>query len=366
MMHHRQSRPSRRPEQGTVVIIVAALFTMLFGMAALSIDVGSWYLGRRNLQSVADAAVVAGLPALGSSTSTAISNASSILTANGYGSVTPTTSAAANLRYLTVSITASQTSYFGKIFGVSAKSTTVTAQGQSTIATPAILALGSGCSVGVNFNGTGFDIYGDVDSNSQVTLGGAVNNNIHGSVEYNSSCAGGGYSNTGVSVSGGASSGGGSVPSPFSYTAASFTCPTTTVGALTLNWPVADGTYCATGNVSFNASGITGVNAHITIVSGGQVTFSAATLKTINANENGIIAYSSYATPDCNLQAINIGSGNVIMNGSFYAPNGCINASGNTMTYNGSIIGKMVQMGIGNSSTVTGVGGGSATYSLYQ
>ncbi len=364
MKRHQPPYSPRDPERGSVTIIVAAMATMLFAMAAMSIDVSTWYLARRNMQNVADAAVMAGLPSLGSNASTAVSRATSILTANGYGSVTPSTSSSGGLRYLTVSITASQPSYLAKIFGVSSKTMTVSAQGQSTVSSPAIMAIGTNC-FGVQFSGNGFTINGDIESNSEVKLN--ATGTINGSVDYNPACTGAnGYANTGTTITGSLTTGGGSAASPFSYTSGSFSCTSSTVGDLPLNWPVPDGVYCATGNISFSASGITGVTARITLVAGGQITFSASTLNQISANQNGIIAYSSYTNNDCNTQAINIGSGSVVMNGSFYAPNGCINASGNSMTYNGSIIGKMVQMGIGSSSTVTGASGGAATYSLYQ
>jgi hypothetical protein len=370
-------RDSQRDAQrGSVAIVVGAMMVALFAMAALTIDVGYWYLARRNLQNVADAAIMAGLPALGSGSSgnAAVTRARANLISNGYPGINPVAATSGSLRTLSVSITDTQQLFFGKLFGVASKSLTVSAQGQSTIATPAILALGTSCppTLGVAFNGGGITINGDIESNSSVAFnGGTPTAQINGSVEYNfSSCGASGFFNgsaSPASLNGGVTQGAGGITSPFPYTTASFTC-SSWPATQSLNWPVADGTYCATGNISFSASGITGVNAHITLVSAsGQITFSASTLNQISAKENGIIAYSGYNhTADCNTQAINVGSGSVVMNGSFYAPFGCINTSGNQMTFNGSIVGNMVQMGIGNNSTVTGAGGGVATYSLYQ
>jgi len=370
MSHRARRQRPRHPERGTIAIIVAALWTFLFGMAALSVDVGNWYLARRRLQDVADAAIMAGLPTLGSNQGTAVANAKSILSANGYPSVVPVPSSSGGFRYLDVSITASQPSFFGKLFKISSKPITVTAQGRASLASAAIVALGNTCpptTIGVAFSGVGFTITGDIQSNSGVQFyTGGVTNSVNGSVAYNPACTGtNGYSNTGTSISGTVSATGGSVTSPFNYVAANFTC-VWTAGNLSLNYPVPDGTYCATGNISLSGNTITGVTARLTLVAQGQITISASVFNQMTANENGIIAYSTWTTPDCNTQAINIGSASVVMNGSFYAPNGCINASGNTMTYNGSLVGKMVQMGIGTSSTVTGTGGGSSTFSLYQ
>jgi Putative Flp pilus-assembly TadE/G-like len=49
-----------RGESGQVFVFVAVILTALVGMAALVIDVGSWYQAQRKLQTAADAAALAG------------------------------------------------------------------------------------------------------------------------------------------------------------------------------------------------------------------------------------------------------------------------------------------------------------------
>jgi Flp pilus assembly protein TadG len=49
-----------RDESGQTFVFVAAILTALVGMAALVIDVGSWYQADRKLQTAADAAALAG------------------------------------------------------------------------------------------------------------------------------------------------------------------------------------------------------------------------------------------------------------------------------------------------------------------
>jgi Putative Flp pilus-assembly TadE/G-like len=49
-----------RDDSGQVIVFIAAIITALVGMAALVIDVGSWYQADRRLQTAADAAALAG------------------------------------------------------------------------------------------------------------------------------------------------------------------------------------------------------------------------------------------------------------------------------------------------------------------
>src|SRR2546423_754463 len=48
-----------RSEQGQTVVMSLVFMTVLLGMAALVVDVGSWFLDRRQLQSAVDAAALA-------------------------------------------------------------------------------------------------------------------------------------------------------------------------------------------------------------------------------------------------------------------------------------------------------------------
>ena len=61
-MTHRFDRV--RAENGQVIVLVVALFLVLFGIAALVIDGGRWFQSHRHLQTAADAAALAGVQAL--------------------------------------------------------------------------------------------------------------------------------------------------------------------------------------------------------------------------------------------------------------------------------------------------------------
>ena len=52
----------RNHELGAVVVLVAVMWTALFGMAVLAVDFGYLYTKRRGTQAVADAAVRAAMP----------------------------------------------------------------------------------------------------------------------------------------------------------------------------------------------------------------------------------------------------------------------------------------------------------------
>ena len=51
-------------ESGQIAVLTAGAMLLIIGMAALAVDVGSLYATRRNMQTAADAAAVAGANAL--------------------------------------------------------------------------------------------------------------------------------------------------------------------------------------------------------------------------------------------------------------------------------------------------------------
>ncbi|PWC52787.1 pilus assembly protein TadG-related protein [Azospirillum sp. TSO22-1] len=50
----------RHDESGAVVVVVALMLTVLMGLLGVGVEVGSWYMTRRSLQTAADAAAIAG------------------------------------------------------------------------------------------------------------------------------------------------------------------------------------------------------------------------------------------------------------------------------------------------------------------
>ena len=368
------NRRGRHPELGSVTILVAALWMALFGMAALAVDAGHMYLTKRNLQDAADAAVMAGLPSLASNTTTAQTNARNMAIKCGYpgGNITAT-AATGSPRTLTVTITASEPFFFAKVLGYSSKTVSATAVGQAAGSLPAIYAGSNTCTgtptpTGIQFNGGPIDVVGDTESNG--------NANIYGSATISGSSTYGGGCSSNIA---GSSGSGGSLPSPFSYTKNSFGSCTfgslSTPGDYPLGGPgpwwatggpsggtLVSGVYCAKGNISLGANTVSGT---VTFVATGTVNISSSSAN-LTAFSNGIIAYSG-ATSDCySNQAIGIGNADVVLNGSFYAPNGCVNASGTNITINGSLVGSEVQIGVGGTSSINASAGGGTGYWMYQ
>jgi Flp pilus assembly protein TadG len=54
----------KRNQSGQAIVLTVVFLTALLGMAALVLDVGSWYRAHRNLQATADASALAGAQAL--------------------------------------------------------------------------------------------------------------------------------------------------------------------------------------------------------------------------------------------------------------------------------------------------------------
>jgi hypothetical protein len=89
------------------------------------------------------------------------------------------------------------------------------------------------------------------------------------------------------------------------------------------------------------------------------------------AMPDGIVAYSQAAGNCGGGQQIQIGFNDFTVDGSFYAPNGCIRAGSNgTVTITGSLIAKDVAIGASASNLWTigpsGGGGGGSSWQMVQ
>ncbi len=362
------SSARRNPERGTVAVLVAAFLLGLCGMAALAVDAGYWYQARRHMQAAADAAVMAGLPDLGASAAaqtTAKSRASAMASSCGYATgVTVTPSVATTPWHLTVKITKVQPAFFSRLFGFASKSMTVTSVGENAGSGPAVYAKSAVCpvpgvTVGIQLNG-GATVEGDLISNGGMGLYGTFNGN--GDTQYYSALCTCAY-NGGPGTCPNPSTSGSSVPFP-TYTTSSFGACThgslstvldTQSGAL-------NGIYCSSGDINVSGNNITGT---ATFVTPGRVTISATTVTLTAAASDGVIIYSG-ATSNCySNQSVNVGSSGVVLNGTIYAPNGCINTSGADVTINGSLYGNEVQLGA-SSGVINATGASSNNYDLYQ
>ena len=108
-----------RSDRGQATVLTLVFLVVLLGMAALVLDIGSWYRADRATQSTADAAALAGAQALPSNPGNANTLALQYVTKNGGG--TPTVSL--STKYLTndtvkVNVTKPAQGVFTKLFGV--------------------------------------------------------------------------------------------------------------------------------------------------------------------------------------------------------------------------------------------------------
>ena len=125
---------SKRDERGQALVIPVLFLVVLLGMAAATIDVGSWYRTHRQAQAAADAAALAAAQELPANTTTAaMSRALEYASKNGGGLTAADITFSASLnpgRFDTVSVKVRRPApiFFSRVFGVSS----VTAVGRST------------------------------------------------------------------------------------------------------------------------------------------------------------------------------------------------------------------------------------------
>jgi secretion/DNA translocation related TadE-like protein len=105
-------------DRGQATVLTLIFLVVLLGMAALVLDIGSWYRADRDTQSTADAAALAGAQSLPDDTGGAVSLASSYAGKNGGGlqSTTISSSIASN-DTIKVKISREAPGIFTKLFG---------------------------------------------------------------------------------------------------------------------------------------------------------------------------------------------------------------------------------------------------------
>lgn len=108
-----------RSDRGQATVLTVVFLVVLLGMAALVLDIGSWYRADRATQSTADAAALAGAQALPGDTATASTLAQQYAQKNGgvgSGGVTFSSKIVAN-DTIKVTVKRPAPTFFAKIFG---------------------------------------------------------------------------------------------------------------------------------------------------------------------------------------------------------------------------------------------------------
>jgi hypothetical protein len=122
-----------RSEAGQATVLSVLAVTALIGMAALVLDVGSWFRAQRDTQAAADASALAAAQALPDGTGPASALAADYLAKNGGGGsdVTFTSKYSAN-DSVTVHVSRPAPGFFAKIFGVGSVDVGATATARSS------------------------------------------------------------------------------------------------------------------------------------------------------------------------------------------------------------------------------------------
>jgi hypothetical protein len=376
---------SRRSDSGTIVVTAAILLPVLFGMAALAIDVGFLYTRSRMIYAVADSAVAVGMKDLmsGASSSTITSDVNDLAAkyAGAY-SITALPSAS----QVQVTVRATYPLFFGKALGFPSKQLTVVAIGQKGTTPPPILATGTGCGSGVTINGQGaMTVNGDIDSNGSLGFAtGPPGPIINGSALAAPGCGPTpATQNSWDHVTGSYTTGG-----PFTDPFDPYVIPTCTHGNTTSDNPIQfpdwdmsttpptlpPGVYCSNAYLQLSSPGTGFTATGVTLISvGGQVAIMASTASTITPNPsspNGIVAYSTEAGACTSAPAISVngpaggplGLESLTVGGALYAPQGCVNVQQNGPLTMGSLIGSSVYIANNSAWTIgTAGGGGSST-----
>ena len=128
----------RSDEAGQVIVFVVALLLVIVGMAALVVDVGSWFRVQRHLQTAADAGALAGAQNLPTDQSGAAATAVSYAQTNYSGIPAPTVTFP-NPGTIDVVAQTTAPGVLAKIYGSVFNTVTVRAHARAQVSVPSML-----------------------------------------------------------------------------------------------------------------------------------------------------------------------------------------------------------------------------------
>jgi Flp pilus assembly protein TadG len=333
-------------ESGAILILTGVMMVAFIGLAALAIDVGSFYQAQRQAQGAADAAALAGVNFLPTSQGLATTAANNYVAQNYSGATAtetyPTTT------QIKVVVNNTTPSFFGQVFGITSANVSATAiAGQPVGTTPAALfAMDSSCGGdGVSIDGNGESIPGGITSNGKFTQKGKGN---FGGTTY------GGPSGCSSSVDKGTFASGPTAlaslsPWPFDYSLPALK-PACTQSAPTFSFTTSNNTnavYCATGNISIS-DGVSLPNATLIAgsfnINGNNIMVGSA------STGNGLSIYQTgTSTLDINGNGINVNT--------IFAPQAEVLIDGNSSTNTLNSFVEAFDVSItGNNHTILGTG----------
>jgi Flp pilus assembly protein TadG len=386
--------PSRR---GMVVVLVALLLPVVVGTMALALDAGVLYLQRRQAQSTADAAALAGAYTMYNTSNFTQSQSAALAigTQNGFTISTSNVTQPGSTQ-LAVKVTSSSPRFFSALWGTSSLSITASATAQTNsgssgttpYSTSAVILLDSSASGSLSLAGSAMITASagiQVNSNSKT----AVNANNAGTTAAPLNVVGGYTTSSGGTLTGTIKTGVTSVGDPLSTLAApSVPSATTTPLSKYQGWgsyTMQPGLY--TGNVSLGnggtftmqpglyyfqagsftvANGATLTGSGVTIyidntnVSGtsnpGSISFQGGTTTTLSApssSSNGAIQGVVYYQNRSSTTAPSFANGtNVNLTGTFYAAAAPLSfAGGNLSNFASQVVAD--SMNLSNDAQIT-------------
>jgi Flp pilus assembly protein TadG len=124
-----------RPESGQALVLIAVILTGLVGMAALVVDVGSWYHADRKLQTAADAGALAGAQHLPTDQGTATTVARDYAQRNYSGIPSPAVTFP-SAGEIDVRATANTPGFFARVISSAFSSVQVKAHARAAVSVP--------------------------------------------------------------------------------------------------------------------------------------------------------------------------------------------------------------------------------------
>lgn len=403
----------RDRERGAVALMIAVMWTALFGMAVMAVDFGYLYTKKRALQSAVDTALDAAMPVFRANGQTPAQNrATAVAQLSGYTAAEITFPSAGSPQRFKVTISRTHPTFFGGVFGIGPKTLAASATGElvTTGGNAVIHANDNACAgEGFTIQGSGvFNVQGDVESNGILSLGwlaGACYPSpsavcrITGTAK--AQCPLNPQNPSAYTVVGGASSGG-PFPDPLLTVTPLSLSGFCTQGLITnladpLNPPPAGAWSCGTGpggaDVLMGGVWCSAGSINVTSPCGAQKifapnsTFISATGTIGFGANNGItlgfnpgvgatkiIALAGGPGAGCGGPALNMGTAaQFTINGVLYAPNGCLSGGGGGVsvnTFTGQYVANRINLAMNPGSTwnFIGTGGGPSTsnWHVYQ
>jgi Putative Flp pilus-assembly TadE/G-like len=168
MKNLRMTLPHRDRERGAVALLVAVMWTALFGMAVVAVDFGYLYTKKRGMQGAVDGALKASMPVFkqngGGTTgaTAALTRAQQVALLSGFQNAEVTALTGLPANQFGIKIQRSHPTFFGGLFGIGSKNLSAQATGELTAPAsgPAIHAIDP-TSCGTIWSQSGIEVTGN-------------------------------------------------------------------------------------------------------------------------------------------------------------------------------------------------------------